>query len=267
MSERISLVPLSPQPMVIWVVSASLRQESIATALLTLQCSIWEQVKLKLIPLPFPQLMVQLVEELTVTINGINDVPVAVDDTATTDEDSSIVIAFSDLFNNDSDVDGDSLFVSDFDNTSAFGGTVAMNDDGSFTYTPEEYFAGIDSFSYTISDGNNGTDTADVFVTVEAQNQRGAEIDSLTGLRSDSSTVSGYFDIHSDSGDPQLKVQLATLSMTYDRKEREGGKGRWIDVALSEYQTDFWIDSNRNGSLNLSLGEEILLTSTHLLTS
>ena len=67
---------------------------------------------------------------------------------------------------NDGDIDGDSLIVSAFDPTSAAGGTVAMNPDGSFTYTASTGFTGTDTFIYTTSDGNGGTDSATATITV-----------------------------------------------------------------------------------------------------
>ena len=45
-------------------------------------------------------------------------------------------------------------------------GTVEMAPDGTFTYTPEADFAGADSFTYEVSDGQGGTDTATVAITV-----------------------------------------------------------------------------------------------------
>ena len=48
---------------------------------------------------------------VTVTINGTNDVPVAHDDTASTDEDTAIIITPTTLLNNDGDVDNDTLTI------------------------------------------------------------------------------------------------------------------------------------------------------------
>ncbi|MEL7223329.1 MAG: Ig-like domain-containing protein, partial [Cyanobacteria bacterium J06576_12] len=65
---------------------------------------------------------------------------------------------------NDSDVDGDGLTVAiaaDPDN-----GTVALNPDGSFAYTPTDGFdtGEQDSFTYTVSDGKGGSDTGTVTI-------------------------------------------------------------------------------------------------------
>jgi VCBS repeat-containing protein len=99
---------------------------------------------------------------VTITINGVNDPPVAVADNATTLEDTPVTIY---VLNNDFDIDGDTLTVDSV--TQGTNGLVANN--GSYvTYTPAIGFNGTDSFNYTVSDGNGGTDTAAVTVNVTA---------------------------------------------------------------------------------------------------
>ncbi len=108
------------------------------------------------------------VATVTITVNSVNDAPDAQDDSATTAEDTPIAnIA---VLSNDTDVDGDTLSVSNFDATSAQGGTVSKNADGTLTYTPAANFYGTDTFTYTVSDGNGGTDTATVTITVTPVN-------------------------------------------------------------------------------------------------
>ena len=97
----------------------------------------------------------------TLTITGVNDPPVAVDDTASTLKNSPAVI---DVLANDFDPDiGDTLTVSDV--TDGANGTVTVNADGTVTYTPDTDFTGEDSFTYTITDGLE-TSQATVTVTV-----------------------------------------------------------------------------------------------------
>src|SRR6056297_4186070 len=55
-------------------------------------------------------------------------------------------------------------------NTGRSNGTVVQNADGFFTYTPNPDYNGPDSFTYDISDGNGGTDTATVNITVNPVN-------------------------------------------------------------------------------------------------
>jgi len=97
---------------------------------------------------------------VTITINGVNDQPVAVNDSATTTENTSVTI---DVLNNDSDIDGDTLTVDSV--TQGANGSVA-NNGGNVTYTPAVGFNGTDSFSYIVGDGNGGTSAGTVTVNV-----------------------------------------------------------------------------------------------------
>ena len=107
---------------------------------------------------------------VTVTINGLNDNPTAVDDAASTDESSSVVI---DVLANDSDVDGEILSISSVD-TSSLSGQLVDNGDGTFTYDANQQFdylndgeTATDFFQYTIDDGLGGLDTAQVLITIQ----------------------------------------------------------------------------------------------------
>ncbi|MEO0948170.1 MAG: Ig-like domain-containing protein, partial [Cyanobacteria bacterium J06641_5] len=91
-----------------------------------------------------------------------NTPPVAVDDSATTDEDVAVII---DVLANDSDPDPEDVLSIDTV-TEGANGTVTINDDGTLTYTPDTGFSGTDSFTYTISDAEGATSTATVSVTV-----------------------------------------------------------------------------------------------------
>ncbi|MEZ0226303.1 MAG: Ig-like domain-containing protein [Alphaproteobacteria bacterium] len=68
----------------------------------------------------------------------------------------------------DNDPEGDALSVIAFSGTTAGGGSIVLNADGSFTYTPAADFTGADSFSYTLRDSQGGTDTATVSITMVA---------------------------------------------------------------------------------------------------
>lgn len=76
-----------------------------------------------------------------------NTSPNAVADITTTSELVPTTIA---VLANDTDWQGDLLTVVGY--TEAHNGTVVLNSDGSFTYTPDAGFTGVDTFSYTISD-------------------------------------------------------------------------------------------------------------------
>ncbi|HEY7461857.1 MAG TPA: Ig-like domain-containing protein [Gemmatimonadota bacterium] len=98
---------------------------------------------------------------VTVTIHVPNTQPVAVNDATTTTKNSPRTI---DVLVNDTDPDGDVLSVTSAG--PAPNGTVTVNGDNTVTYLPNANFTGADSFSYTISDGLDGTATARVDVTV-----------------------------------------------------------------------------------------------------
>jgi T1SS-143 domain-containing protein len=102
---------------------------------------------------------------VTLTVGAVNDAPTVGADAATTAEDSPVVI---DVLANDSDVEGDPLSVT---GATAPNGTVTVDPvTGALTYTPNANFNGSDTISYTVSDGNGGTSTGTVAVTVTAVN-------------------------------------------------------------------------------------------------
>jgi len=103
---------------------------------------------------------------VTLSIQPFNDPPTAVNDAVTTDEDTAIAAIA--VLTNDSDPDGDAISINDF--TQPTHGTAGSNGDGTLTYTPDINYNGPDSFTYTITDGNFGTATANVTVTVNAIN-------------------------------------------------------------------------------------------------
>jgi hypothetical protein len=103
----------------------------------------------------------------TVNINvaSVNDPPDAGDDTAVVDENSGANEI--DVLRNDTDEPdtGETLSIQSVNQGS--NGAVAITGDGSLvTYTPFANFSGNDSFTYTVADGNGGTATGTVHVTV-----------------------------------------------------------------------------------------------------
>ena len=96
---------------------------------------------------------------------GLNQAPTAADDSATTDEDAAATIA---VLGNDGDADGDALTLATV--SAPAHGTATANADGTILYTPAGNYSGADSFSYTINDGQGGSATAMVTVTVTGIN-------------------------------------------------------------------------------------------------
>ena len=90
-----------------------------------------------------------------------NGAPTARPDQAATTAGAPVTVA---VLANDSDPNGDPLVVTA---AAAAHGTVAINPDGTLTYTPQAGFTGVDAVTYSISDGQGGTAGSTVSVTVE----------------------------------------------------------------------------------------------------
>ena len=123
-----------------------------------------------------------------------NTAPVALDDNATTDEDTSVTI---NVLGNDSDVDGDIMLVLE---ASATNGSVVINSDRTLTYTPNPGYHGEDWISYRINDGNGGEDTAIVNLTINPDSTVSSDnnvlsLDGTGGIDIEDLTLSGDFTV------------------------------------------------------------------------
>ncbi|MHC4677487.1 MAG: Ig-like domain-containing protein [Planctomycetota bacterium] len=98
---------------------------------------------------------------ILVSVTAVNDPPTAKDDKAMTEEDASVTV---DVLLNDIEVDNELLTISGV--TQGAGGSVAINPDGTLTYTPHPDFYGTDTFTYTVEDREAQTDDAKVTVVV-----------------------------------------------------------------------------------------------------
>ncbi|WP_428806620.1 tandem-95 repeat protein [Vibrio lamellibrachiae] len=87
----------------------------------------------------------------------------------TTEEDEPITISFADLLGNDSDIDGDTLKITDV-STAVNGSFVVDYNSKTITFTPTKDFNGEATFEYSISDDNGGVDTATVTLNVTPVN-------------------------------------------------------------------------------------------------
>ena len=106
---------------------------------------------------------------VTITVDPVNDNPVAFNDQYTVNEDETLTIdAVDGVLENDTDIDGDALtsvFVTGVSN-----GSLTLNTDGSFEYIPNADFNGTDTFTYQANDGVLNSDIATVTITVDPVN-------------------------------------------------------------------------------------------------
>lgn len=177
---------------------------------------------------------------ITVTINGLNEPPVATDDRFDTIEDAVItgnIVTGDNGAGVDSDPNGDALTVTALSfgaigvatlvetNESGFEGLLTVNADGSFTFEPDEDLVELllgetetVTFEYTIDDGNGATDTATVTIVVSGAGQPPvatanlAETDEGVTVTGNVITDDDGFGVDSDpDGDP-IDVKSFTLA-------------------------------------------------------
>jgi VCBS repeat-containing protein len=117
---------------------------------------------------------------VSISVSAVNDQPVATNDQYTTSQDVVLNVGSPGVLANDTDPDGDNLTAQVV--SPASNGTVALNSDGSFTYTPNSGFIGSDAFTYSASDGQLASQ-ATVTLNVQASTPPPPEGSSRLGLR------------------------------------------------------------------------------------
>jgi VCBS repeat-containing protein len=108
---------------------------------------------------------------VTVTLNvaPVNDAPLAVNDTYTTSEDTALnILAAEGVLKNDSDVESNALTATIAD--APLHGTVVVNADGSFSYTPAANYHGSDLFTYRANDATTASNLGTVAITISPVN-------------------------------------------------------------------------------------------------
>ena len=108
---------------------------------------------------------------MTITVNAVNDTPVAGDDSFSTNED--VALTAQSVTGNDADVDNTNAqltwgLVSG--GTAAVNGTLVFNSNGTFNWTPNANYNGTVTFTYQACDPSNACDPATVTITVSAVN-------------------------------------------------------------------------------------------------
>jgi VCBS repeat-containing protein len=133
-----------------------------------------------------------------VTINPVNDPPVAADDSYATNEDTPLTIAAPGVLANDSDPDGDPLtavLVS-----SPAHGSLSLKPDGSFSYTPAANFNGGDSFTYQANDGRADSNIATVTMNVNSVNDPPVAVNDSATV--DKNSANNLIDVLANDSDP-----------------------------------------------------------------
>jgi VCBS repeat-containing protein len=167
---------------------------------------------------------------VTLTVNSLNDEPVAVDDGYQAELNTALVVnATAGVLSNDTDAELDPLqavLVADVSS-----GVLSLNADGSFSYTPALDFSGVDSFTYVANDTAVDSNVATVTLTVNGTNDP-PQI--LTG------TIAFTKQLIDVTVDQAHSVVAADLT----------GDGH-IDAAATDFVDDtvFWYENDGNGVL------------------
>ncbi|WP_410204651.1 tandem-95 repeat protein [Vibrio parahaemolyticus] len=177
--------------------------------------------------------------KVTVTVTPVNDSPVAVDDTVSTQEDTVVTI---DVLPNDSDVDGDKLSIQSASVPEAQGKVEIV--EGKLVFTPAENFNGDAEITYTVTDGQL-TDEAKVTVTVNPVNDAPTiKVDAVESITEDAvstDTVVATLEVaDTDTPEDQLTVSLENNS-----------NGYFVLVGDEVKLTQAGVDAVNNDELNL----------------
>ncbi|MES2657777.1 MAG: Ig-like domain-containing protein [Verrucomicrobiota bacterium] len=105
---------------------------------------------------------------VTLTVNAVNTAPVATNDSYSTNQGTALVVPAAGVLSNDTDAQSNPLTASL--STGPSHGTLSLNANGGFTYTPTAGYSGPDSFTYRTNDGLLNSSIATVTLTVIAVN-------------------------------------------------------------------------------------------------
>ncbi len=106
---------------------------------------------------------------VAITVTPVNDAPVAADDSYGVNENGTLTIgALGGALSNDGDIENAPLTAALVSGPA--NGSLTLNANGSFVYTPNANFSGSDSFTYRASDGNLDSSIATVSINVNSVN-------------------------------------------------------------------------------------------------
>ncbi|MGW9017006.1 tandem-95 repeat protein, partial [Priestia megaterium] len=138
-----------------------------------------------------------IVTSVFVTVTPVNDVPVVPNYEFVINEDTTLnsqVVA--------TDIDGNPLTYALL--TGPVNGTIVVNPDGIYTYTPNENYNGVDSFSVVVSDGQGGTAVSTITITILPVNDPPVGPDVITVTTLEEIPVTGQIVATDPDGDPLI---------------------------------------------------------------
>ena len=161
---------------------------------------------------------------LFLTVTPVNDLPIAVDDAVSTNENTAVSGNVLTDGTDDSDVDGNTLTITQF---TIFGtstitynpgdvanipgvGSISMNANGSFTFTPTAGYTGsVPNLDYTLRDGNGGSDVGRLQISVVNLNDAPFATDDILTMDQQTSLESNLL-----TNDTDVDTGTASLTIT-----------------------------------------------------
>ncbi|MGH9909800.1 MAG: tandem-95 repeat protein [Nitrososphaerales archaeon] len=126
--------------------------------------------------------------DVNITVNPVNDIPVARIDSYFINEDNTLTITNPGVLLNDTDLDGNALTTPLVANV--MHGTLSLSSNGGFSYTPTANFNGVDSFTYNANDGSVNSNTATVDIKINSINDTPvASADSYSVIENQTITI------------------------------------------------------------------------------
>ena len=149
---------------------------------------------------------------LNMTVTPVNDNPAALDKEFSMNEDGTFTFSDASLLSGATDVDGDTLEISEV-TYSGTDGVFVNNQDGTYTFAPNENFNGsIEGIRYTVTDNAGGTDTAGVKINVAPVNDVPIAGDTAYTMNEDSTITLTAEQLLANSSDVEGDVSLLSVS-------------------------------------------------------
>ncbi|MGF1884272.1 Ig-like domain-containing protein, partial [Vibrio splendidus] len=164
----------------------------------------------------------------TITVNigvtPVNDLPVGEDVSVTTDEDTPVSGSLT-----ATDADNDQLTFSK--GTEPSNGSVVVDENGNWTYTPDENYNGSDSFTVVVDDGKGGTDTITVDVGITLSN----DAPTVAGVSATKTEDDASFtlDLLANSSDVDASDELKAEDVTLTSGDAKG-----VSLSNGEFTVD-----------------------------
>jgi hypothetical protein len=202
---------------------------------------------------------------LNITVTAVNDAPIAVDDVVGINENTSVSGNVLTDGTDDSDVDGNTLTVTEFKiNGISYNpgttvsipgvGSVFVTTTGSYTFTPTAGYTGsVPNIDYTISDGNGGSDVGRLSITVNNVNDAPLATDDIVSMLQGGTATGSVLtnDTDVDAGTTLTVTGYTIAGITgpfpLGTMYAIAGKG-WITISASGNYT-FTADPNYFGSV------------------